>query len=205
MDDDRAWPGQESRYDEPHPFPGAGRGEAQDVLRTVVTQIVGDALAEHDPVRAEQPAELRQSPALPQRRCGVTRYAPRFAGPGDAVANLTVLRPSSVRTMLLERPAGQAEEPRRLGRAQKAWRQSFGVPLASGGWLKATMEEQPGAGDNGWPRFGPPCDPSPSSAIDVDDERSATNRDIRRASVATPSAPIGSCDHEGRASSRRGR
>ena len=57
--------------------------------------------------------------------------------------------------MLLERPAGQAEEPRRLGRAQKAWRQSFGVPLASGGWLKATMEKQPGAGDNGWPRFGP--------------------------------------------------
>ena len=64
----------------PTNFPGAGRGEAQDVLRTVVTQIVGDALAEHDPVRAEQPAELRQSPALPQRRCGVTRYRAALCG-----------------------------------------------------------------------------------------------------------------------------
>ena len=48
----------------------------------------------------------------------------------------------------------------RNGAASGVRRKRGGRPFlwrgpASGGWLKATMEKQPGAGDNGWPRFGP--------------------------------------------------
>ena len=38
----------------------------------------------------------------------------------DAAADVAVLGPRSTSTVLLERPAGEAEEARRLGRAQKA-------------------------------------------------------------------------------------
>jgi hypothetical protein len=72
---------------------------------------------------------------------GVHRFGARIRGRGlgseigpglqiikrvdDAAANLAVLRPSSVGTMLLERTAGQAEKSRRLGRALKArWQAS---------------------------------------------------------------------------------
>ena len=62
----------------PTPFPE--RVGAKHRMCSGPSQIVGDALAEHAPVRAEQPAELRQSPALPQRRCGVTRYRAALCG-----------------------------------------------------------------------------------------------------------------------------
>jgi hypothetical protein len=41
-----------------------------------------------------------------------------------AAADLAVLRPRSISTMLLERTAGQTEKSRSLGRAQKARRQA---------------------------------------------------------------------------------
>ena len=131
----------------------------QSVTRTIVNttrirphRILVAVSAPSTTVRSDPVSRraLRGRPfRLPDRRSrSWHRDRPRPSGhraPDDAAANLTVLRPSSVRTMLLERPAGQAEEPRRLGRAQKAWRQAVPLP-ASSGWSKATMVKQPGAG-----------------------------------------------------------
>src|SRR5262249_7333779 len=74
-------------------------------------------------------------------------------GVDHAPADLAVLRAGAVGAVLLERPAGEAEETRRLGRTQKAWRQAgerVGHDRASvicasaaafGGELRITMAE----------------------------------------------------------------
>src|SRR5262249_32363968 len=71
----------------------------------------------------------------------------------DASADLAVLRASAVGAMLFERTAGESEETRSVGRAQKAWRQAgervghdqasviFASAAAVGGELRITIAE----------------------------------------------------------------
>src|SRR5579883_111635 len=80
----------------------------------------------------------------------------------DAPADLAVLRPGAVGAVLLKRAAGEAEETRGFGRAQKARRQAgervghdrasviFASAAAFGGALRITMAECDRKG--GWRR-----------------------------------------------------
>ena len=66
VDDRRARPGQQRRHDEADAFAGAGRREAQHMLRTVVAEIVVAPAAEHDAVGPSSPAS-RTSAVSAQR------------------------------------------------------------------------------------------------------------------------------------------
>src|SRR6516162_2457429 len=79
MDDRRTGPGQERRDDQSYPLPGAGRGEAEHVLRRVMTQIFAREAAEHDTIWTE---ETRETNLSPRRPSGRTVGRDRFGLPG---------------------------------------------------------------------------------------------------------------------------
>ena len=71
MDDRRAGPGQESRNDQAHALAAARRRETQDMLGTVMAQVVSTPAAEEDAIVAKK-AGTRESlgsrPSAPTRR-----------------------------------------------------------------------------------------------------------------------------------------
>ena len=79
VDDHRTRPGQQRRHDQPDTLAGPRRGEAQDVLGSVVAQIVPGEPAEDHAVLADQPGVADFARTRPARRAEGRDLA-RFAG-----------------------------------------------------------------------------------------------------------------------------
>ena len=86
VNDGGAWPGQKRGHDEADALAGSGGRETENVLGTVVTEIVPGELAEDDAVGSEQTRRLHFAPFGPARRA-VCLDVLRLAGAPDGHAD----------------------------------------------------------------------------------------------------------------------
>ena len=66
MDDTAIRPGQQGRHDQTHPLPGPCRREAEDMLGSIMSEVILTKLAEHDTVRRGETSSVnfeRRGPA----------------------------------------------------------------------------------------------------------------------------------------------